>query len=384
MASSNVIDPQRLYQPLISTADISANNQVIGFRNKIHNGAMTIDQRNVGASVSAAANALLLDRWRAYNVMTNIPTVTQFALTSSSTPPMIAAKPQFNYAMLWKNTATATTDSTLYNVTWQAIEGNNTNDLQWGTSAAKAVTISFWVYASIAGISTISLRNGAPNISFTAPYTITAANTWQFITIPILGPTTGAWNLDTNIGVQLLFGLQGTTTSTFVCPVASYNQWIPSSAYIIGANATNFGATANSIVAITGVQLEIGNLATAFEWRPYETEMRICQRYFEKSYDYSIVVGSTGSGNRNARFSTCFNTSGAMGFVYMVEKRGIPTVTYYAPGTGVSGSVNLIGGASYNASSGGDIGTKGVGTIGVSNATTGTIIYFHFTASAEF
>lgn len=237
----------------------------VPFRNKIINGDMRIDQRNNGSAVSinTAGNTYVIDRWRANAVGGGV-----FSLQRSTLAP-----PGFSHSIL----ATVTTaDSSVASGDFyhfrQSIEGFNFADLAFGTASAKQVTISFWVRSSIAGTYTVLLRNESGNRGYLSTYTINAANTWEYKTVTVSGDTSGSWAADNTSAAILSFGLgngSSQTTGSWLSTVSEgasgMTQWI----------STN-GAT----MYITGVQLEAGESATDFEYRPIGTELAMCQRYY--------------------------------------------------------------------------------------------------------
>jgi hypothetical protein len=182
----------------------------------------------------------------------------------------------------------------------QAIEGFNFADLNWGATAASAgqtaatVTLSFWVRSSLTGTFGVGLRNGAADRSYIASYTINAANTWEQKTVTIAGDTSGTWATDNTqaCGVFLDLGNGSTFSSTA-------GSW--SSANLLGGltGGVKLTATTGATLNITGVQLEKGSTATSFDYRPYGTELALCQRYFQTyggiSANDMICMGLTAS-----------------------------------------------------------------------------------------
>jgi hypothetical protein len=240
---------------------------VTGFKNRIINGAMVIDQRNAGASVTASTGTYTLDRWRAYSSQASKFTVQQNA--GSVTPPVGFT----NYLGVTSSSAYSSGASDLF-IMQQLIEGFNTADLGWGTANAKTVTLSFWVRSSLTGTFSGTFMNSAANRSYPFTYTINSANTWEFETITVAGDTTGTWVGATNgIGIRLNWNL-GSGSSN----LGTAGAWAGSELYgstgsvsVVGTNGATF--------YITGVQLEVGSTATSFDTRSYGTELALCQRY---------------------------------------------------------------------------------------------------------
>jgi len=290
---------------------------VTGFKNRIINGAMVIDQRNAGASISTASSTstYTLDRWLAVFTQNSKFTLQQNA--GSVTPPVGFA----NYIGI-TTTSAYTGSGDIFNI-GQNIEGFNTADLGFGTANAKTITISFWVRSSLTGTFGGALQNSALNRSYPFTFTISAANTWEYETITIAGDTTGTWVGATNgIGLRLWVNLgTGTTYS------GTAGAWAGAD-YRSATGATSVIANAGATLYITGVQLEVGSTATSFDVRPYGQELLLCQRYCEvwNSTTENVAV-SVMAPNPN-------NNTQLAGFVpFTVQKRTSPSISYSGAGT---------------------------------------------------
>ena len=271
----------------ITFNDASTQNTAatgFGFKNRIINGAMTIDQRNAGASVTASAAGAFtytLDRWNYYAGQTSKFTVQQDA--GAVTPPE-----GFNDYLGCTSTSAYSVISTDTFTIQQSIEGFNCADLGWGTANAKAITLSFWVRSSLTGTFGGALQNSAFNRSYPYSYTISAANTWEYKTITIAGDTTGTWLTTNGTGIRLIFSLGA--GSTFSGTAGSWSG----SQFWSATGATSVVGTNGATFYITGVQLEKGSTATSFDYRPYGTELQLCQRYFQiiaQGADQPIATG---------------------------------------------------------------------------------------------
>jgi len=243
----------------------------VGFRNRIINGAMIIDQRNAGASVStstlASADIYTIDRWVAQGNQNSKFTIQQNA--GGVTPP----NGYTNYLGITSSSAYSVGVNDYLNIV-QRIEGYNIADLNWGSSSALTVTLSFWVRSSLTGAFGGTLMNNAGTQSYPFTYTINTANTWEQKTITIAGSTSQTWVTTTGRGIQVQFGL-GVGSNLSGTPYA----WSTSALYS-ATGATSVVATNGATWYITGVQLEKGNIATSFDVRPYGTELALCQRYY--------------------------------------------------------------------------------------------------------
>jgi hypothetical protein len=236
-------------------------------KNRIINGAMVIDQRNAGASVTIPATSITytVDRWAAYGTAASKFSVQQNA--GSINPPAGYT----NYLGVTSSSAYSVGASEQFKI-WQVIEGYNMADLAWGTANAKSITLSFWVRSSLTGTFGGYLRSGDANTTYPFTYTISSANAWQQISLTVVGPTTGTWYTTNGIGISVAFGLGiGSSLSGNPNAWGGYYEGATGATSVVGTNGATF--------YITGVQLEIGTVATQFEYRQYGTELALCQRY---------------------------------------------------------------------------------------------------------
>jgi hypothetical protein len=289
-----------------------------GFKNRIINGAMVIDQRNAGASVTPTGNAYTLDRWRVEVSQSSKFSVQQNA--GSVTPPT-----GFSKYLGITSLSAYSIGSGDYFVVRQAIEGNNIADLGWGAAGASAVTLSFQVRSSLTGTFGGSIQNADATRSYPFTYTISSANTWTSISVTIAGDTTGTWQTGTSGGIYIYYGLGvGSTYSGTASAWASAN-------YISATSATSVVGTNGATLYITGVQLEKGSTATSFDVRDYGRELMMCQRYYYllgRTSTYS-VLGSVACATTTEAVST--NPS-------PVTMRTVPSVT-------TSGSLRINNGS---------------------------------------
>ena len=265
---SGTVSSTNLANGSVTMAKLDSIAQYTGFKNRIINGDMQIDQRNNGAAVtfpSGGLNVFTLDRWCGFK---QLATGGSFTIARSSVAPA-----GFTNSALVTITSAATDTGTSVNAIAQFIEGLNISDLGWGTANAQTVTVSFWVRSSLTGTFSCSVNNDGYNYSYVANYTISAANTWEQKTITIPGPTAGTWLNTNGAGLRLWFDL-GTGTGRN----GTANTWVASEIYRTAGSVqllANNGATWQ----VTGVQLERGTTATSFDVLDYGTELAMCQRY---------------------------------------------------------------------------------------------------------
>jgi hypothetical protein len=302
-----------------ATQSINAQN-TFGFKNRIINGAMTIDQRNAGASQSFSYNTggYTVDRF----IVTKVN-----GWTYGFTTQQVTDAPA-GFVKSLKVTQGASADSTssnTYSYVSQSIEGYNIADLGWGTANAKAITVSFWAKSSLTGTFSFAAYNAGAQ-SYVATYSLPVANTWTYITITVPGPTSGTFNTDNTSGIMLIWNL-GTNFYT-TSPSSSWQ-----SGNILSAlGATVLWTTANATFNITGVQLEVGTQATSFDFRDYGRELILCQRYFETNYNIGTAPANGVSVTDGYKYG--LNTAGQLylnQIKFQVSKRATPTLTYYRP-----------------------------------------------------
>jgi len=294
----------------VGIAQSGTNN--VSWRNRIINGAMVIDQRNAGASVTPTAGVYTLDRWYA-----DVSASSKYSLqrnAGSVTPPAGFT----NYLGVTSLAATSLAASDYYYL-FQGIEGFNVADLGWGAAGAQTVTLSFWVRSSLTGTFGGSLKNGSNNRSYPFTYTISAANTWEYETITIPGDTSGTWLTTNGMGIGVHFGLGvGSTYS------GTAGTWAGSN-FLSATGATSVVGTNGATFYITGVQLERGTSATPFEYRDYGSELLMCYRYCFAETNENAAYRWFGQGY------TTSTTAASIGRPLPVTMRTSPTATIVNP-----------------------------------------------------
>jgi hypothetical protein len=291
-----------------------------GFKNRIINGAMVIDQRNAGTSVNPASGSTVytLDRWAVFLSQTS-----KLTIQRSSTAPT-----GFNNSLLVTSSSAYSVGASEAFQVFQNIEGFNVADFGWGAAGAATVTFSFWVRSSLTGTFGGSLCNSGQTRLYPFSYTINTANTWEQKTITIAGDTTGTWLKDNSTGIGVILNMgngtnfQGTT-----------GAWTASTIYG-PSGGVNVVGTSGATFYITGVQLEKGSTATSFDYRPYGTELMLCQRYY-------YVINNGGSGNQYSNFANAVAYSaGASSFRFQVT---LPVLMRSVPSFLQKGNLELLG-----------------------------------------
>ena len=240
-------------------------------RNLIINGAMKVAQRGASSSLNNTSSYKTVDRFRTSNFITGTScTVSQEA----DGPEGFAKSLKMNFTT-GATPAASNSSGIIYK-----IEAQDLQRLNYGSSSAASMTLSFYVKSNKTGSASfevIQLDNS--NKLFSTSYSISSANTWEYKTITIPGDTSGLINDDNDAGVQLFWWLnsgtdyQGGSYQTSWGSIADANR-----------NVSNLGVgSANGdYYQITGVQLEVGSVATTFEHRSFGDELAKCMRYYHR------------------------------------------------------------------------------------------------------
>ena len=298
-----------------------------GFKNRLINGNMVLNQRGVGAQVPLAPGVYLVDRW-IYNA--NQSTRYNAVAATASAPN------GFTTYLSYTSTGAFSPAAGDWQAVEQRIEGFNFSDMGWGTASAQTVTVSFVVRSSLTGTFSGSINNADTTRSYPFNFTISAANTWETKSVTIAGDTTGTWLTNNGIGASVRFNLG--TGSTYL---ATAGAWTGTQTF--GATGSvNVSGTSGATFWLTGVQLERGSVATPFEFRSIGDEFLLCQRYYQKC--------------NSVQAATVFNNELAVvcALGVKVEMRADPTIllvsaSFHRPGiafyaaSAVSGAPNRTG-----------------------------------------
>ena len=291
------------------TNDILPLSGQIGNRNKIINGEFRLNQRN--HTGSAGHNAYTLDRWK-YARSAN----TEFSQDQSTVTPDGFAN-SVKMTSIGSNGSTGAGDYAYWRY---HIEGQDLQDLSKGTSAAKAFTLSFYFKSDITGTFAISIQDANSRMC-NANYTVSNTN-WNRYTITIPADTTGTIANSNASGLEINFWLVAGSNYTSGSAVHTWG------AYSASSLATGFNAhvTTNGVnFYLTGVQLEVGSVATEFEHRSLGQELALCQRYY-----YRWTAGAT---NRYLWQGQSYSTTSCFGVI-----KEFPVTMRVAPTSSVSGS----------------------------------------------
>jgi hypothetical protein len=289
--------------------------QIGGRRNLIINGAMQVAQRGTS---STATNFGSVDRFRPV-----VGDMSQLAITHSQSTD---APDGFGYSFkVLVDTPETSLGADARFTLLQNIESQNLQHLQFGTSGAKSLTLSFWVKSSITGTYSVLLYENDATRGRNVTYTVDTADTWEFKTITVEGDTSGTINNDNTSGLSLYWGLSGGSNYTGT-ELTSWSAYTAVS--LLGGHTTHTFATTDAAeFYITGVQLEVGSVATPFEHRSYGEELALCQRYFYgmKPSTGTSVWPATNENSANGMYAI---------INFPVTMRSAPSVAYNGTITG--------------------------------------------------
>ena len=261
-------------------------------RNLICNGAMNVCQRLAhSGTLATAQSGYFLDMWSIQSNTAARMTITQDTNVPSGQGFLNSLKIDVTTA----DTSVATSD-----ITWLAyrFEGQNLQQLRKGTSSAKKLTLQFWVSSPKTGIHTLHFYDLANGRIVATTYTIASANTWQYVNVTFPADTTGALANDNTQQLQLYIGLLAGTNYTSGTLATSWASNTNANRMVGQVNVLDDAA--NNFY-ITGVQMEIGEVATPFEFEDYATTLAKAQRYYFKttgacSYPFINELPSNKSG----------------------------------------------------------------------------------------
>jgi hypothetical protein len=262
----------------IPTAGLSTGGA--NFRNLIINGDMSIAQR--GTSVSGLTNGssqYLIDRFKWYEG--GSPTY-QFTMSQDTDVP--TGQGLAKSLKLDCTTAQGSLGAGDQNILWQRIEGQNLQQLKYGTSSAESLTLSFWVKSSKTGTYIVELYQPDGTRGISKAYTISASNTWEKKTITYAGDTSGTINNDNGAGLDVYFFLSAGSNYQSGTLATSWQGYSAGDECV---GQVNLADSTDNNWWITGVQLEVGTSASDFEFLPYDVNLRRCARYYQKVLDGS-------------------------------------------------------------------------------------------------
>ena len=337
--TDGVITTSKLADNSVTTAKTSY--QDAPFRNLIINGDMSIAQRSTSTSSITGNGYHTIDRFQTIN--TSLGTWTQSQSTDVPSGQGFAKSLKMDCT-----TADASPSSSDLLQLRTAFEGQNLQYLNFGTSSAKSLTLSFWVKSNKTGTYTMVFFHRDATKQFSKSYTISSANTWEKKTITVVGNTANGIDNDNAKSFDIWFNLGAGSNFTSGSLSSSWEAETEAN-YAVGQ--VNLADNTANEWYITGVQLEAGTTASDFEFLPHDVNLARCERYFGKSYSQGTNPGTnTWTGTMVARnYDTSDRGENPFLGSFKVNMRTVPTVTIYSKAGNsakiVSGSTSVNSGS---------------------------------------
>lgn len=298
------------------------------FRNLIINGSMNVHQRAVSVSNITASSYNTADRW-VLDIATGFGTWTQ-SVDSSDVPSGTGLRKSLR--MLCTSNVPSPPTAGNFIKLRQTIEAQNCNILKIGTTNAESITVSFWVKSTVTGTYTVEIENqtSGSNRIVCGTYTVNNSNVWERKSITFPPDTIGSVNNDNGVGLLLAFYLGAGSNYTSGTLQTTWGATV--NANRVSSSQANAASAVNNIWLITGIQFEIGTVATAFENLPYDVQLQRCYRYF---VSYSVPQDYTDGYSGTILYRS---------YPLPVEMRTAPTgfeivnpqFQYYSGGTGTN------------------------------------------------
>ena len=326
----------------VTSAKIPANavtqsevNFPVANRNLIINGAFLIAQRSTSDTGNGYTTVDRVTHYRA-NVNEN-PTFSQSDVAAGTTPYKLGFRKAFKIQNGNQTGGIAATNQIQADYRFEAQDIANSG---WDyTSSSSFITLSFWVKSSVSQDFKYHLRTtDGTNRNYHFNTGVLSANTWTKIIKTIPGDSNITMDNDNGVGMELMLFSQYGTNLTGNFTNNAWSNW--SSSERTQDQTLTWYATNNATYEITGVQLEVGSVSTSFQHRSFAQELDLCQRYYQKSYDYSTTPGTaTTTGSISNTAYDAINYAGNS-VQLPVRMRAAPTVTLYGTSTGSTGKIN--------------------------------------------
>tara|TARA_R110002074_G_scaffold393545_1_gene580096 strand:+ start:331 stop:1410 length:1080 start_codon:yes stop_codon:yes gene_type:complete len=310
-------------------AALIGSGQAQGDKNLIINGAMQVAQRGTSSTASGGHS---VDRYRV-----DFLNFDQLGVTQSQSTTVPSGKGFSNSLKVAVTTQETTLDANELFIIRQTIEAQNLQRLAYGTSSAKSLTLSFWVRSSLAGKYSVMFYSEDGNRSNTPSFTISSADTWEFVTITIDGDTAGTINNDNGKGLQVTWVLAAGTDWAGT-PHTGWGAFVETDDYAF-SDQVNFAAQTGEFY-ITGVSLEVGDVATPFEHESFAETLQKCQRYY-------VQYNAGGTAYKDFVNVSAFSTTNARGTMNMfVPMRAACTLSssgaFQVLGLGTISSLSIV------------------------------------------
>ena len=323
---------------------VAQTNYNVSGKNLIHNGNFSINQKGVlpYSGFTGGGFNSPLDRWYGTNAGSSAAlTISQ----ENDAPAGSGCRQSWKYLVTTANTTLSGSERIFVS---QKIEGQFLNQIEKGTSEAKAMTLSFWVKSNVTGTYNVTFIDNTNSRGFTGQYTISVSGTWEKKTILVPADTSGQLANNATAAFEVRFWQSAGTTYTSGS-ISSGWVSVSASASSYAPGQTNFAAATNNYWQITAAQLEVGSSATSFTLAAGDqnSELILCQRYL---ITYGKGQGDATLANALGGVGVTESTTAAnLTYYFPTKMRAIPTLTF-------SGTANLRGAAGLIAVTGASLG----------------------------
>ena len=364
-------------------AALIGSQSALSDRNMIINGAMQVAQRGTSSTGQGASDLFLVDR---FHLNTNGNSAGRFTVTQESNGPSDIP----NSLKLDCTTADTSIAASERLFIEQRLEGQNLQRMKKGTSDAQAITVSFYVKGNAAATYVVGIFDSDNSRQIGAQFSVTTD--WNRVSVTFPGDTGGSPLDDDNAeSLSLRFYLHAGSTYTGGTLQTTWDTAVNNEQ--VGSGTTSFFDSTSRTFFLTGVQMELGEVATPFEHRSFADELYRCKRYFQKSFNYDTAPengGSSGVSFNGGLLSYCgSNNNGAFSGFHRFdpEMRATPTITTFGNSSGHWGSLSPTntGTTSFSSGAGFLTNTKASGVNFGQNVSGDTLLigFGHLTADAE-
>ena len=326
----NTVSSDRL-STNVKASNLNSGFGQLGNRNLIINGAMQVAQRDTQVTGNTSSGYTTVDRFQLAIAAAGTWTTDQSSVTDLA-----------GFSKAFKVTCT-TANGDANNLSNAAgvqacqyrFEGQDLQGFHKGFSSAKQYALSFYVKSNKTGTYNVELLDNDNSRHICKSYTISSASTWEKKTLILDADTTGKFDNDTNLSLQLRWYLSVGTNFTSGTLATS---WASNTSANKAVGNVNLAQATSNFWEITGVQLEVGSVATDFEHRSFGQELALCQRYYSTSYTYGTAAG-TATFDGSVRGESLRADRIDISPQFKMTMRAVPTVTIYSPNSGSSGNV---------------------------------------------
>ena len=311
----------------LTVGDLTASSlnggQFGGRRNIIINGAMNVAQRGTSTTGSTAGD-FITDRFKLG--VTSLGTWTMSQATDAPSGFSHSAKIECTTA----DASPASTDLVYF---YTRLEGQDLQHLKFGTANAETVTISFWMKSTKTGVVTLNWRNQDNSRAIGKDLTISSANTWEYHTATFLGDTSAVFTNDNGWSASVEILLNGGTNYTSGSTPTVWTAVSNTNGTRGGGTTLALGANTSESWQISGLQLEVGSVATPFEHRSFGEELALCQRYYWKATTEAFGLAVSG-----------FSAAGRLANPVPMRVAGTVSNSSFAVNSGSAGTVVVSNG----------------------------------------